>query len=110
MSETGGTEVTDSEGRSKFVFPHTIDQRTQRPHLVVFDDIATKPLNDTQQESFLHLINLRAGKITVYTSNCKWQDLGTKFHPRIVSRILAGTVIEITGDDRRFEATKIRKA
>lgn len=75
--------------------------------LAVLDDIGTSKLNDERYAALLRLLDSRVGKPTLITSNKGPDELaGSSEAPgvydnRIVSRLCAGLVISVSGDDRR---------
>lgn len=110
-SHTGGVTITNIEGHSEEIFPHKIERGIRNAELVVFDEIGLRSTpSEPQQEALTRLVNLRAGKSTIFTSNVSDLGLNNIYHPRLVSRITCGTVIEATGDDLRAEGTRYRKA
>lgn len=75
--------------------------------LAVLDDIGTRTLTAAQFDALLELVNAREGKPLIVTSNHGPQQLEKAFEDsRIVSRLFAGHVIELTGEDRRSETRK----
>lgn len=110
-SEEQCAKRTDAHGRTKYVYEHRIYEVTKSFQFMVFDDIGKRTPTEPQQEAFTHLINLRGNKPTIYTSNVSDDDLSKMFHPRIVSRLLSGTVIEVNAmtGDRRQENTQYKR-
>ena len=76
------------------------------PGVLFVDDVGCVPSSDWVVESLYHLANARRawGRPTVYSTNWSPIELASKFTPAIASRLCGGTVIEITGDDRRASA------
>ena len=53
------------------------------------------------QQGLFDLMEWRRGKPLVITSNKSPEDIGAIYDDRILSRLSAGTVLEIVGPDRR---------
>ncbi len=70
--------------------------------LVVLDDIGNRRPTDAQFDALLAAINARSGKPLIITTNCNPEQLTSLFDDRFASRLLAGTVIEVGGQDRRL--------
>ena len=71
--------------------------------LVVLDDLATRVLTDAQLDALLQIINVRDGKPLVVTCNLKLEEVRDALKDaRIPSRLSAGYVVEVTGNDRRL--------
>ncbi len=71
--------------------------------LVVVDEIGTRTANDVRLEAMWRLMEARQGLPTIFTGNLSASELAATFDERIVSRLSAGTWIEVTGKDRRAE-------
>ena len=73
--------------------------------LAVLDEIGERErvtdLHYTVLKQFLDTRELLAGRVGIYISNLKPDDLPKLYDDRLVSRLLAGTVFELTGPDRR---------
>jgi DNA replication protein DnaC len=73
--------------------------------LVVLDDLATRTLTDAQLDALLQIINIRDCKPLVVTCNLSLSEVQAVLKDaRIPSRLSAGYVIEVTGDDRRLDS------
>ncbi len=74
--------------------------------LAILDEIGERDqvgdLYLTTLKRFLDTRAMHQQSIAVYISNLAPADLPELFDDRIVSRLLAGTVFELAGDDRRF--------
>jgi DNA replication protein DnaC len=86
-----------------------IERKVRDASLVVFDDVGMRRPTEAAFEVFFGLINLRRGKPTIYTGNPDPKRLCEVYDRRIASRLLCGTVIELTGADRRIQGTKYVK-
>lgn len=72
--------------------------------LVVLDDIALRDrVSEAQFEVMQEFLNRRQGKPTVITGNMSIEQIAKVYDDRVASRIAAGTLIEIDGDDKRLE-------
>lgn len=70
--------------------------------LVALDEIGTRAVSDFAYETVKRVIDEREGKPLVVISNADLAALGRLYDDRIVSRLAAGTVVELAGDDRRL--------
>ncbi|MCA9073675.1 MAG: ATP-binding protein [Planctomycetaceae bacterium] len=75
--------------------------RVDQSSLVILDDLGTRMPTDSQYEILFELIDRRAGKPLVVSTNHSPDGLANIFDERITSRLLAGTVIEFALPDRR---------
>jgi hypothetical protein len=66
------------------------------------DDLGLRGSSDSVYEIVLELIDCRKRKPTIITSNRGPSELAEIYDERIVSRLMAGTLIEVTGPDRRL--------
>jgi DNA replication protein DnaC len=70
--------------------------------LAVLDDVGMRDLTPAQFDSLLWLCNAREGRPLIVTSNLSPKDLaGALGDSRIPSRLAAGWVVEVTGEDMR---------
>ncbi len=91
--------------------PHSSVERPnlERPELLVLDDIGKSKASDFVYEELYGLINSRLehGKTTIFTSNHSVSGTALKVSPdpdnlaAMVSRLASGTVVEVTGRDKR---------
>lgn len=65
------------------------------------DDFGTRGASESAFDIIFELIDRRAKRPTIITSNLGLRELGQLFDQRITDRIRAGTVIEVTGSSRR---------
>ncbi|MCA9026220.1 MAG: hypothetical protein KDA86_13510 [Planctomycetaceae bacterium] len=70
--------------------------------LFLLDDVGIRLPSDSVFEVIYELSNRRGTKPTVYASNLTPEQLANVFDARVASRMLRGTVIEVTGEDRRM--------
>lgn len=90
--------LATSRGDSSFVAQK---DRAANCSCLFLDDIGLREPTETMQQILFDLLELRKGKPTVITSNHSPETLKELYDDRIRSRILAGTIIEIAGSDRR---------
>jgi len=73
-----------------------------RPHLAAMDELGTRDkATPFQSEVIQRCIESRIGRPAVYTSNIPLQDLAESYTDRIASRLNAGTVVNVKGDQRK---------
>jgi len=73
--------------------------------LVVIDEIGTRDAAAHRYDAMLRLLDERVGCPLILTGNLNpAKQLGQVYDDRIHSRILAGTLLEVTGTDRRVHA------
>lgn len=89
------------------VMNHTIDwDLIGWADLAILDEIGVRTkatdLHYTTVKSFWERRKRREQR-TIYISNIQPQGIADVFDDRIASRLLCGTVVELTGDDRRKE-------
>ena len=65
------------------------------------DDIGLRRPTEPMQQIFFDVLELRKSKPTVITSNHTPETLAELYDDRISSRIFAGTIIALSGEDRR---------
>ena len=70
-------------------------------HLWCVDDFGTRDVTNAGFEIVFRLMDTRARLPTIVTSNLSLSQVATLYDERISSRLGAGTVIEVTGADRR---------
>lgn len=76
--------------------------RVRDAGLFCLDDVALREPSPSQYEALYAVINLRHKKPAIYTSNIGPLDLRKVYDARISSRMLAGTWIEMAGEDKRL--------
>lgn len=76
--------------------------------LAVLDDIGTSKLNEERYPALLRLLDSRVGKPTIITSNKGPSELSDVYDYRVISRVSAGMVIFVSGDDRRVANSEER--
>lgn len=88
----------------------SILRKVRDAHFVCFDDVGIRKPSEAAYEVFFNLANLRRGKPTVFTGNLDGRSLRNVYDDRICSRLLCGTVIEVTGADRRLDTSRFVRA
>ncbi len=74
-----------------------------KPSLVVLDEIGTRGMvSDAHYEALLTVLDMRENKPFIAISNLDHAALTKVYDARIVSRLSAGTIMEVTGKDRRI--------
>ena len=75
------------------------------PPLAVLDEIGGRAVSDTVYGAVKHFWESRQkrGGVAVYCSNLSPDALADAFDDRIASRLLSGTVLELSGKDRRLQ-------
>lgn len=69
----------------------------------VLDDIGLRArASDAQNNAMQRFLLTRGVQPTVYTSNLDLEGLARAYDDRVASRLAAGTVIEVGGEDRRL--------
>jgi len=77
--------------------------------MAVLDDIGTSKLNEERYPALLRLLDSRVGKPTIITSNKGPAELADGIYDmRVISRVSAGMVIYVGGDDRRLANSEVR--
>ena len=92
------------EGRGGTLWPEMIWGRIGKAPLIVLDEIGCRSqVSDAHYEVVKEMIDVRHRKPFAVISNLDLATLGKLYDDRIVSRLSAGTVIELSGPDRRLE-------
>lgn len=81
-----------------------------RPELILVDDVGIRAPSDSVYEIVYELVNRRGKRPAIYTSNIAPDKLHAVYDGRVASRMLCGTVIQLTGDDRRLNKIEIVQA
>jgi chromosomal replication initiation ATPase DnaA len=88
-----GTSRTDGYGSLK--------AKLEGSPCVFLDDLGVRPPTEAMTQALFDLMELRARRPLVIVSNHTPDALAKIYDERIVSRITAGTTLEIVGQDRR---------
>lgn len=76
--------------------------------LLIVDEIGTGMAHEWRREMLWKVLEIRKGKPLLITGNLAAKGLLEQFDARIQSRILAGTFIELVGNDKRLEGVRGR--
>lgn len=105
VSERGGAQTSEgwSEPRTTITWtPKTWWSSFAKYSLTVIDDVGLRAsANDTQYEAMKMALDRREKLPMIVTSNLDLPGLGMIFDLRIMDRLAAGTVVELTGESRR---------
>ena len=86
-------------------------RKIQGAGLIVLDDVATREPTGAQLDALLSIINWRSGSPLIVTGNASPAQLAEFIHDdRVVSRLCAGVIIEVTGKDKRLQSALPIKA
>jgi DNA replication protein DnaC len=104
--EGGHIQEMGPNGIPYDLYEDKIFRKVADAHLACFDDVGLRSPSDSMYDAWYALVNSRKRLPTVYTGNLRPDELHKVYDARIASRITEGTVIELTGDDRRLHKTK----
>lgn len=91
-------------GRSYDVTVPMFWDKVQRRPVVVLDELGSRDkVTDHQYECVKRMLDLREGKPFVAISNKDVKTLAALYDDRVASRLVAGTVTRIQGQDRRVK-------
>ena len=94
----------NADGRGGTLWPEQIWKRIAKAPLIVLDEIGCRSnVTDAHYEVVKEMIDVRHRKPLAVLSNLPLATLGKLYDERIVSRLSAGTVVELNGPDRRLE-------
>lgn len=79
-----------------------------RVGLLIIDEIGSGYVGEWRSEDFWKLLELRAGRPLIMTGNDTIGTISQRFDLKVASRIMAGTIIGITGQDRRRDGIENR--
>ena len=79
----------------------TLKTKLEGSPCVFLDDLGVRPPTEAMTQALFDLMELRARRPLVIVSNHTPDALAKIYDERIVSRITAGTTLEIVGQDRR---------
>ena len=89
--------------RTVVLYPHQIWARIGKAPLVVLDELGCRSnVSDAHYEVVKDMVDARRRKPFVVLSNLPLVSIGRLYDDRIVSRLSAGTVVELSGADRRL--------
>lgn len=73
--------------------------------LICLDDVGVREPTGAQLDALLNMLDQRAGKPLIVTGNLAPELLVDVLDNRVVSRLCAGVVIEVLGEDQRLKDT-----
>ena len=76
-------------------------QRWRDAAMAALDDIGGRTISDHRYETLKRCLDTRTGKPTVYATNMTLAQIDKLYDDRIASRLAGGTVVYVTGQDRR---------
>jgi hypothetical protein len=79
----------------------------RRLQLVVVDELGTRKPSDAAYETLAQMLNVRANRPAIWISNHDSAGLLDVYDDRIVSRLEAGTVVKLSGPDRRIQRATV---
>lgn len=80
----------------------SVMHRISDTHCLFLDDIAVRKPTESMRQIFFDLLEIRKGRPFVITSNHSPEELCELYEDdRILSRLLRGTVLHLSGGDRR---------
>ena len=102
MAQQGRLVRRGSNGCDYTHGPEWLWDRVAATKLAVLDEIGIRnTVSDHQYDCLKRFCDLRASQPTIYISNLGPAELSALYDDRIVSRICAGTMIEVSETDRR---------
>jgi len=81
-----------------------IIERHTGKKITIFDDVGAEKTSEYVIESWYNIINKRYNDMlpTIFTSNYSLDEINNKMSDRIASRLASGTVIKLSGADKRL--------
>lgn len=102
QSQQGRLEWTH-EGRGGVVWPDAFWHKIGTARLAVLDELGCREkVSDAHYEAVKQFVDERAFKPFVAITNLSLQQLGATYDDRILSRLAAGTKVQLGGPDRRI--------
>lgn len=93
-----------NDGQGGNVWPEMIWESIAKSPLIVFDELGCRDrVSDFQYETAKRVLDKREGKPLVVISNLTLKTLAELYDDRFCSRLAAGTVLGVSGDDRRLK-------
>lgn len=114
-SPTKSISVSRPDGGTFEEFEQSIYGKLSDVDFLCLDDVGVKRPTETQREIFNNIIDLRAGKPLMITTNLSSEQFEDVFDARTLSRLWGGSeghgcVILCEAKDRRLTGTKVIKA
>lgn len=104
-----GILIVHEDGRQYHADEKSWWRRWQTKRLVVVDEIGLKTATQNALEAMWQLLECRRGLPTIFTGNLTEAGIRGAFDDRVLSRLLAGTWIEVKGRDRRVAGAAERR-
>lgn len=82
--------------------------RIETTGLLVIDEIGTRESTHHRYDTMHGLLEARKGKPMIITGNLPIETVATVYDDRVASRLCAGTMVRIIGDDRRLKGVENR--
>jgi DNA replication protein DnaC len=96
-----------SEGRGGKIQTHQVWKGYRQAPLTILDEIGSREkVSDFQYDCLYDMLEVREYRPLILISNLRLGDLAKTFDERITSRMIAGTVVEVNGDDMRDPRVK----
>lgn len=74
----------------------------------MIDEIGTRESTHHRYDTMHGLLEARKGKPMIITGNLPIETVATVYDDRVASRLCAGTMVRIIGDDRRLKGVENR--
>lgn len=98
------SEFYPEAGKSIDVTPEKLWERLRGRSVVVLDELGSRTqVSDFHYETVKRLLDLRENRPFVVLSNLDLGKIATIYDDRVASRLGAGTVVKLLGDDRRLK-------
>lgn len=104
-----GILVVNEDGRRYEADERGWWRRWSTRRVVVVDEIGIKTATQNALEAMWQLLEIRRGLPTIFTGNLDEAGIRRTFDDRVLSRLLAGTWIEVRGKDRRVSGAADRR-
>ena len=98
-ARTGELYYEGANGRR--VYPQDVWDSWERSNVTVLDEIAIRTPTDAQYETIKRALDLREEKPSIVICNIALDQLFEAYDDRIVSRLSAGTIVNMPKKDRR---------
>ena len=93
----------NQEGRGGTIYPEMLWSRIAGQRLIVLDELGCREkVSDAHYDAVKRMIDERDCKPFIVISNLSLKQIGERYDGRIFSRLAAGTVENVTGEDRRL--------
>lgn len=103
QAQQGTLYSTGSNGGEYLVHEQSLWERIGSARLIVLDEIGSRNVvSDHHYACVKRVIDLRSGRPLVCISNLIPQEIAKLYDDRIASRLCGGTVVNLSGVDRRL--------